>query len=116
MATLAARSPIPVDLHTELSDRPTAAIETIAYFSAAELLTNATKHSGANRITIDVTEVSGRLKLQITDNGHGGAGTDTGGTGLLGLTERVGTVDGRLTVASPAGGPTVITVDLPLHT
>ncbi len=116
LATLAARSPIPVDLHAELPDRPTAAIETIAYFSAAELLTNVTKHSGANHVTIDVTEVSGRLKLQVTDNGHGGARTDNGGTGLLGLTERVGTVDGQLAVTSPPGGPTVITVDLPLHT
>ncbi|HEY3606084.1 MAG TPA: sensor domain-containing protein [Pseudonocardiaceae bacterium] len=116
LTTLAARSPIPVDLHAELSDRPTPAIETIAYFSAAELLTNATKHSGANRITIDVTEISGRLKLEITDNGHGGARTDTAGTGLLGLTQRVGTVDGRLTITSPPDGPTVITVDLPLHT
>jgi signal transduction histidine kinase len=116
LTTLAARSPIPVDLRAELPDRPTAAIETIAYFSAAELLTNVTKHSGANHITINVTEASGRLKLRITDNGHGGARIDNGGTGLLGLTERVGTVDGRLTVTSPPGGPTVVTVDLPLHT
>ena len=115
LTTLAARSPIPVDLHAELPARPAAAIETIAYFSAAELLTNVTKHSGANRITIDIVEVSGRLRLRVTDDGHGGARV-AGGTGLLGLTERVGTVDGRLAVDSPTGGPTVITVDLPLHT
>jgi signal transduction histidine kinase len=115
LSTLAARSPIPVDLHAELPDRPGAAIETIAYFSAAELLTNVTKHSGANHIVIDIVEVAGRLRLSVTDDGHGGAQV-AGGTGLLGLTERVGTVDGRLAVDSPTGGPTVITVDLPLHT
>jgi signal transduction histidine kinase len=104
-----------VDLHAELPARPAAAIETIAYFSAAELLTNVTKHSGANRITIDVVQVADRLRLRVGDDGHGGARI-TGGTGLLGLTERVGTVDGRLAVDSPPGGPTVITVDLPLHT
>ena len=115
LSTLAARSPIPVDLRAELPDRPAAAIETIAYFSAAELLTNVTKHSGANRITIDIVEVAGRLRLSVADDGHGGARV-AGGTGLLGLTERVGTVDGRLAVDSPPGGPTLITVDLPLHT
>jgi signal transduction histidine kinase len=116
LSTLAARSPIPVDLRAELPARPTAAIETIAYFSAAELLTNVTKHSGANRIVVDVVVVSDRLRLTVQDNGHGGASLDTGGTGLLGLTERVGTVDGHLAVASPPGGPTVVTVELPLHT
>jgi signal transduction histidine kinase len=116
LLTLAARSPIPVDLQADLPERPTAAIETIAYFSAAELLTNVTKHSGANHITIEVVEISGRLNLKVTDNGRGGATIDNGGTGLLGLTERVGTVDGQLAVTSPPGGPTIITVDLPLHT
>jgi signal transduction histidine kinase len=115
LATLAARSPIPVDLTAELPDRPAAAIETIAYFSVAELLTNATKHSGANQITIDIVVVADRLRLSVRDDGHGGAHV-LGGTGLRGLTERVGTVDGHLAVESPAGGPTMITVDLPLHT
>jgi signal transduction histidine kinase len=115
LATLAARSPIPVALRAELSERPTEAIETIAYFSAAELLTNVTKHSGASQITVDVVLVSNRLRLRVCDNGHGGARL-TGGSGLAGLTERVGTVDGNLAVASPPGGPTVITVELPLHT
>ena len=59
--------------------------------------------------------VADRLRLSVHDNGHGGAHV-LGGTGLRGLTERVGTVDGHLDVNSPVGGPTVITVDLPLHT
>jgi signal transduction histidine kinase len=115
LSTLAARSPIPVELRVELPERPTQAIETIAYFSAAELMTNATKHSGAGRITVHVALVSDRLRVRVEDDGRGGASL-TGGSGLTGLTERVGTVDGRLAVISPQGGPTVITVDLPLHT
>jgi signal transduction histidine kinase len=116
LGTLAARSPIPVDVRAELPDRPTDAIETIAYFSVAELLTNVTKHSGADRATVELAETNGRLVLTVTDTGGGGATLDGVGTGLRGLTERVGTVDGRLAVDSPAGGPTVITIDLPLHT
>ncbi|HVV23831.1 MAG TPA: sensor domain-containing protein [Pseudonocardiaceae bacterium] len=116
LGTLAARSPIPVDVHASLPDRPTDAIETIAYFSVAELLTNVAKHSGAERATVDLAESDGRLLLTVTDNGTGGATVDGSGTGLRGLRERVGTVDGRLTVTSPAGGPTVIAIDLPLHT
>jgi signal transduction histidine kinase len=116
LGTLAARSPIPVNIHAELPERPTDAIETIAYFTVAELLTNVTKHSGADRATVELTETDGRLVLRVTDTGSGGATLEGAGTGLRGLTERVGTVDGRLAVESPAGGPTVITIDLPLHT
>ncbi|HEX5120440.1 MAG TPA: sensor domain-containing protein [Pseudonocardiaceae bacterium] len=114
--TLAARSPIPVTVHGVLPSRPTEAIETIAYFSVAELLTNVTRHSGADHATVELAESDGKLVVTVTDNGHGGASTDGSGTGLRGLTERVGTVDGRLDVDSPTGGPTVITVELPLHT
>ncbi|HEX5407843.1 MAG TPA: sensor domain-containing protein [Pseudonocardiaceae bacterium] len=115
LGTLAARSPIPVDVRAELPERPTEAIETIAYFSVAELLTNVSKHSGADRATVELTETEGRLVLRVCDEGRGGANLDNG-TGLRGLTERVGTVDGRLAVDSPVGGPTVITIELPLHT
>jgi signal transduction histidine kinase len=115
IATLAARGPIPVDLRTDLTDRPAAAIETIAYFCVAELLTNITKHSGADRATVEVTQRGGRLRLRVSDNGRGGAHLG-GGTGLRGLTDRVATVDGTLATLSPPAGPTVITIDLPLHT
>jgi signal transduction histidine kinase len=80
------------------------------------LLTNVTKHSGADRATVELTEADGRLVLRVTDDGRGGADMEGAGTGLRGLTERIGTVDGRLAVDSPAGGPTVITIELPLHT
>ncbi|MFD4635261.1 sensor histidine kinase [Streptomyces sp. NPDC058284] len=114
LATLAARSTVPVELTADVPRRPTPAIETIAYFCAAELLTNVIKHSGARRAAIGVTQWDGLLLLQVTDDGRGGA-TPGGGSGLTGLTQRVRTVDGRIDIRSPAGGPTTVTVELPLH-
>jgi signal transduction histidine kinase len=113
LATLAARSAIPVELATDIPTRPTPAIETIAYFCAAELLANAAKHSLANRIGLQATGRDGTLLLRVTDDGVGGA--DPRGSGLSGLAQRVSTVDGRLEVASPPGGPTRVTVELPLR-
>jgi signal transduction histidine kinase len=105
---------VPAVLHVDVPSRPTRAIETIAYFSATELLANVAKHSQARKATVDVTAREGRLILQVTDDGIGGAQPGAG-SGLSGLAERVGAVDGRLRVTSPAGGPTVVTVELPLH-
>jgi signal transduction histidine kinase len=114
LATLAAGCPLPVDLTVDVPRRPTPAIETIAYFCAAELLTNAVKHSGAREIAVDVGGHGELLVLDVTDDGRGGA-TPAGGSGLAGLAQRVRTVDGRLEIASPPGGPTSVTVKLPLH-
>jgi signal transduction histidine kinase len=113
LATLASHSAIPVHVHTSLPQRPDAAIETMAYFCAAELLTNAVKHSGARTIGVSVRADAGRLVLAVHDDGRGGAHVG-GGTGLSGLLERVRTVDGTMTVASPTGGPTDVTVELPM--
>ncbi|MEU6820967.1 sensor domain-containing protein [Streptomyces atriruber] len=114
LATLTARSTVPVLLSTDVPVRPTPAIETIAYFCAAELLTNVIKHSGARRAEIGVTQRDGLLRLQVTDDGRGGAAAGTG-SGLPGLVQRVRTVDGRIDVHSPEGGPTTVTVELPLR-
>jgi signal transduction histidine kinase len=114
LASLAATSAIPAELTVSVPVRPTPAIETITYFCAAELLANAAKHSEANKIKIKVTERAGCLALEITDDGRGGA-DPSGGSGLSGLAQRVAVVDGRLDIASPAGGPTRITVELPLR-
>jgi signal transduction histidine kinase len=114
LATLVARSAVPATLHADLPVRPSTAIETIAYFSAAELLANAAKHSRARRTIVEVTERDETLRLQVRDDGIGGAMRGAG-TGLTGLADRVRAVDGRLEVVSPPGGPTVITVELPLH-
>ena len=112
LATLAARSAVPVEMVTDIPERPTAAIETIAYFSTAELLTNVAKHSGARHATLEAVHVPGLLRIRVTDDGRGGAYPIPHG-GLRGLAERVRTVDGRLDISSPRGGPTVITVELP---
>ncbi|WP_307825742.1 sensor domain-containing protein [Streptomyces sp. MBT33] len=114
LATLAARSGLPVDLAVDVPERPTPAIETIAYFCAAELLTNVIRHSGARRAALGVTRRHGALRLCVTDDGRGGARAGAG-SGLTGLTQRVRTVDGTLEISSPAGGPTTVTVVLPLH-
>lgn len=114
LATLAAASPVPVRLTTSIAHRPSQAIETIAYYCAAELLANAVKHSGAGTITLTVAGQAELLLLRVTDDGHGGA-DPAAGSGLAGLAQRARTVDGRLEVTSPPGGPTQVTVELPLH-
>ena len=114
LAVLAEASAVPVGLTVDLGGRPSPAIEAIAYFCAAELLANVAKHSGAGRAGIGVSDESGRLVMSVTDNGAGQARLKPGG-GLAGLVERVQTVDGLLSVDSPAGGPTTMTVELPVH-
>jgi signal transduction histidine kinase len=114
LSTLAASSAIPASVSADVGTRPAPAIETIAYFCAAELIANATKHSYANQIKINIsTERTGVLRLEVTDDGVGGADAARGG-GLGGLAQRVSTVDGRINVSSPPGGPTTVTVELPL--
>jgi signal transduction histidine kinase len=114
LATLADRSAVPVELITDIPERPSAAIETIAYFSAAELLANVARHSGARRATLEAVHVPGLLRVRVTDDGAGGAKPTQNG-GLRGLSERVRTVDGRIEISSPQGGPTTVTVELPSH-
>jgi signal transduction histidine kinase len=112
--SLAASSAIPASVAASIGQRPAPAIETIAYFCAAELIANATKHSFANQITINIsTERAGVLRLDVSDDGIGGADV-TRGSGFSGLVQRVSTVDGRVDVSSPSGGPTVVTVVLPM--
>ncbi len=114
LVTLAARSLVPVELTTGIRERPTPAIETIAYFCAAELLANVAKHSGANKVTMDAVQRGKVLRLRVSDDGVGGA-DPARGSGLPGLIQRVRTVDGRLDLTSPEGGPTVVTIELPLR-
>lgn len=115
LATLATSSAIPATVSADVGTRPAPAIETIAYFCAAELIANATKHSYANHINIKIyTERTGVLHLEVSDDGVGGAEQGRG-SGLSGLAQRVSTVDGRIDVSSPPGGPTMVTVELPLR-
>ncbi|WP_042401405.1 sensor histidine kinase [Streptacidiphilus carbonis] len=114
LATLVAGNAVPTELTADITVRPTPAIETIAYFCTAELLANATKHSGAGLIAIEVTQRAEVLVLRIADDGRGGA-DPARGSGLSGLKDRVAVVDGRLDITSPPGGPTRATVVLPLR-
>ncbi|MFJ3707184.1 MULTISPECIES: sensor histidine kinase [unclassified Streptomyces] len=114
LATLAADSALPVTVTADIPERPSPALESIAYFCTAELLTNAAKHSGASEITVVARSGEGSLRLSVRDDGRGGAVVGAG-SGLAGLLARVRTVDGTLTCESPAGGPTVVTVELPYH-
>jgi signal transduction histidine kinase len=115
LASLAATSPIPVRVHVKLPERPSQAIESMVYFCAAELLANAIKHSSANVIEIAIDNGhANRLRVRVTDDGRGGA-DPARGTGLAGLAHRASTVDGELHVLSPPGGPTTVTVELPMR-
>ncbi|MFF7245558.1 sensor histidine kinase [Embleya sp. NPDC008237] len=112
LTAVAGRSGVPARLDMgELGDVP-AAVETVAYFTVVEALTNAAKHSGASAATVAVEREGGRLRIRITDDGTGGA-DEARGTGLAGIRRRVEALDGEVTVDSPAGGPTAITVELP---
>jgi signal transduction histidine kinase len=118
LSTLAARSTVPTDLTVALGDRPTPAIESIAYFCVAELLANVAQHARASRASIRCTQHGGWLRLVVRDDGTGGAqpsGLGSSSSGLSGLRDRVHAVDGRIEIVSPVQGPTVVTVDLPLH-
>jgi signal transduction histidine kinase len=117
LATLAARSAVPTEVSVDLSLRPTPATEAIAYFCVAELLANVAQHAHASRATVSCAQQGTWARLVVRDDGRGGAQLSTLGSsssGLAGLHDRVAAVDGRLTLVSPPGGPTVVTVDLPL--
>ncbi|GAA2625809.1 histidine kinase [Dactylosporangium fulvum] len=92
--------------------RPAAPVESAAYFAVSELLANATRHGGAERISIDLRHRDGILRITVTDDGRGGADPSRG-TGLRGIERRLGTFDGTLAIHSPSGGPTVATLELP---
>jgi signal transduction histidine kinase len=110
VAALAARSPLPVDVSVH-GERPPPAVESAAYFVAAEALANAGKHAEASRMEVRVTRRQGVLVVEVTDDGRGGA--DPSGSGLSGLRRRVEALDGRLEVMSPEGGPTTVRAELP---
>jgi signal transduction histidine kinase len=119
LSTLAARSPVPTELAVSVQSRPSPAIEAISYFCAAELLANVAQHAQASRASLSCTQHGPWLRIVVRDDGQGGATVNRVGSsssGLAGLADRVMAVDGHLTIASPVGGPTVVTVDVPTHT
>lgn len=111
VSALGARCPVTTEVSMgELGEVP-AAVEAAAYFVVAESLTNVAKHSGAERATVALTREDGELRIEVSDDGTGGA-TESGGTGLTGIRQRVAALDGRTSVHSPASG-TRIEVVLP---
>ena len=111
LEALAERCGLPVALRYELTERPSKALETAAYFVVSEALTNAVKHAGATQVEVDVLRDNSMIIVRISDDGSGGATTN--GPGLSGLRRRITAEDGEFTVESPAGGPTIITATLP---
>ncbi|MFF0298768.1 sensor histidine kinase [Kitasatospora sp. NPDC004614] len=109
---LALTAVVPTEVTVSLPGRPEASLETAVYFSVSELLANAAKHARARQVWVDVLHRAGRLRVVVTDDGHGGARMETGG-GLRGIERRLGTFDGVISLDSPVGGPTTITMELP---
>ncbi|GAA2086314.1 hypothetical protein GCM10009759_06950 [Kitasatospora saccharophila] len=112
LSGLAARLPLPVRLRVDLDERVPPGVESVAYFVVSEALANVIKHAGATRTEVTVSRLGSVLRVNVTDDGLGGADPATG-TGLSGLAKRVGSVDGAFRVSSPVGGPTTVTAELP---
>jgi len=108
---LAAGSPVPCQVDIGPWRRAPMPVESAAYHVIAEALTNAARHSGADRIRVDLRRDGDNVVVRITDDGRGGAVERPGG-GLAGLRGRVTALDGRMAVESPEGGPTVVRVEL----
>jgi signal transduction histidine kinase len=115
LSGIAARAPLPVYLHVDVAPRCSPSIEAVAYFVVSEALTNIAKHAHAHRAEVTAHRTGDRLRIVVTDDGQGGAVLDPvgAGSGLRGLAQRAAAVDGTLSIDSPPGGPTRITVELP---
>ncbi|WP_411096324.1 sensor histidine kinase [Streptomyces sp. 020-2-3H-GM] len=109
---LALRLPVATEVTVELAGRAEAPVESAAYFAVSEALTNAVKHAQAERVYVDLHHTEGMLRISVTDDGKGGA-VAVPGSGLSGIERRLGTFDGVLAVSSPAGGPTMVTMEIP---
>ncbi len=110
--SLAARAAVPVELVGAPGGRLPAAVETAAYFVVSEALTNVAKYAHAGHATVRIERVNGRLVVEVSDDGVGGARPSTG-SGLAGLSDRVAALDGALEVVSPPGGGTRLRAQLP---
>ncbi|MBT0768296.1 sensor domain-containing protein [Kineosporia sp. J2-2] len=111
LSGLAANCGVPTAVDVDVPGRCPASTEATAYFVVAEALTNVARHSGAGSATVRLRRRDARLLIEITDDGRGGA-DESNGSGLAGLRRRVEAHDGSVVVSSPAGGPTVLKVEL----
>jgi signal transduction histidine kinase len=112
LEALARRAPMPVELERVPRGRLPEAVELAAYFVVAEALTNVAKYASATHATVDVERRNGRLVVQVSDDGVGGADPDLG-TGLRGLVDRLAVIEGRLEIDSAPGQGTTITAKIP---
>lgn len=112
LRNLVDRSAIPVRLTAAISGRLPREVEATTYYIVSEALTNATRHSGADVVTVEVQQVAEGLRVAVADDGCGGARQRTG-SGLEGLADRVAAVGARLTIESPVGRGTHIRTVLP---
>jgi signal transduction histidine kinase len=103
---------IPAHVDSDLTGRLATPVESAAYFAVAEALTNVTLHSGATFAYVSMRHDGGLLRLEVGDDGHGGADAARG-TGLHGIGRRLVAFDGTMSLASPPGGPTIVTMELP---
>jgi signal transduction histidine kinase len=103
---------VPVRLRVSTPRRAPRDVEAVAYFVVSEALTNTATHAAATHVEVTVTREADLLRVEIVDDGHGGA-DPARGTGLRGLANRVRSVDGTFHVDSPAGGPTRLVAELP---
>ncbi|AEW98077.1 MULTISPECIES: sensor histidine kinase [Streptomycetaceae] len=111
---LALDAPLEAEADVVLPGRPEPPIESALYFAVSELLTNAARHSGATTVRITLRHEDGLLRCAVRDDGRGGADPDAAhGSGLRGVRRRLSAFDGRVTVHSPPGGPTVVTMEIP---
>jgi signal transduction histidine kinase len=113
LRTLARRSAVPVRLDVHVAGRLPDQVELAAYYVIAEALTNAAKHADASEAAVQVESGEGLLRVRVRDDGRGGADL-TDGSGLVGLTDRVEALGGRLSLHSPRGAGTAVQVVLPL--
>jgi signal transduction histidine kinase len=109
---LARRSPVPVDVAVSVGRLP-AAVEATAYFVVAEALTNVAKHACATGAKVHARIENGTVRVQVRDDGVGGARPE--GSGLIGLADRLAVLNGRLRIESPADGGTLVAADIPLR-
>ena len=113
LKTLARRSAVPVRLDAHVGRRLPEPIEIAAYYAVAEALTNAAKHAQASVVDVEVEASDGDLRIQVHDNGRGGADLG-GGTGLIGIKDRIEALNGRIALHSPPDAGTTLQITLPL--
>jgi signal transduction histidine kinase len=109
---LALSLPVPIAVDINLPGRPDTPVESAAYFAVAEALTNMIRHSRAHAGSVSMRHADGALTVVVADDGMGGA-DPSAGTGLRGIQRRLAAFDGTIALSSPAGGPTVITMEVP---